>query len=352
MKDKSKIILIVVILAVAAIIAYVCYGFLNGKKNPVATMDVSYIDSEGNRKTGTVKIELNPEVAPETVANFIQLANNGFYNGLTFHRVVTDFVVQGGDKLGTGAGSALLSDLDKSVLPNTSSDYNYSIKGEFSANGVNNTLKFEKGVIGMARSDYSTYGLTEEGYNSASSQFFIVTTDDKLALDNLNQNYASFGKVVEGYEILEEIAKIYGTDESATDSFSISNKQDEELESGNTKVTLTASKELNTDNLPEGWTASDDKLTISKEMQKSAIEVLNLTDKDGTTLKYVVVAGEDNVAKMTNVTVDTFGAKYELPETINYDEILSTVQQYQSYYDQLMSSYSSSETETEVEAAE
>ena len=83
-------------------------------------------------------------------------------------------------------------------------------------------------------------------------------------------------------------------------------------------------------------------------MEKSAVEILNLTDKDGETLKYTVVAGEDNAIKMTNVTVDTFGAKYDLPETINYDEVLGRVQQYQNYYQQLMNSYSNSETEVEV----
>ena len=347
MKDKSKIVLIAVILAVAAIIACVCYGILKGNKNPIVTMDVAYIDAEGNRKTGTVKIELNPEVAPEAVANFVNLTNNGFYNGLTFHRVASNFVVQGGDKMGNGSGSALLSDLDKSVQPNSSSDYAYSIKGEFSKNGINNPLKFEKGVIGMARSDYSTYGLTEEGYNSASSQFFIVTTDNKSALNSLNQNYAPFGRVIEGYEIFEDISKIYGVDESKTQTFSIS-KKDEWLANGNPKVILTSTKELKEDSIPTGWTLSEDKLSISKDMEKSAVEILNLTDKDGETLKYTVVAGEDNAIKMTNVTVDTFGAKYDLPETINYDEVLGRVQQYQNYYQQLMNSYSNSETEAEV----
>ena len=346
MKDKSKIVLIAVILVVAAVIAYICYGFLKNNKNPIVTMDVAYVDAEGNRKTGTVKIELNPEVAPESVANFVNLTNNGFYNGLTFHRIASNFVVQGGDKMGNGSGSALLSDLDKSVIANTSSDYSYSIKGEFAANGVNNPLKFEKGVVGMARSDYSNYGLAEQGYNSASSQFFIVTTDDKSALNSLNQSYASFGKVIEGYEIIEEISNVYGVDESAAETFSVS-KQEEWLDNGNPRVILKSTKELNADHIPEGWTLSEEKLSISKEMQKSSIEVLNLTDKDGETLKYTVIAGEDNNITMTNVTVDTFGAKYELPKTINYDKIQATVQQYQNYYQQLMNS-TTSETEAEV----
>ncbi len=218
MKDKSKVILVAVILLVTAAIAWVCYGIFKGKQNPVVTMQVSYKDSEGNDKTGTVKIELYPDSAPESVANFIALANNGYYDGLTFHRIVKDFVVQGGDKNGDGSGSAKLSDINKSIEAGSANDYTYSIKGEFSVNGVNNDLKFEKGVIGMARSDYSSYGLNEQGYNSASSQFFIVTTDDKAALANLNQNYASFGKVIEGYEYVEEIEKLYGDKEETTTS--------------------------------------------------------------------------------------------------------------------------------------
>ena len=93
MKDKSKLLLIIAIIAITAIIAYVCYGALKGEKKPVVTMEMSYLDNDGNKQTGTVKIELNPEVAPETVANFVKLANNGFYNNLTFHRMVTDFMI-------------------------------------------------------------------------------------------------------------------------------------------------------------------------------------------------------------------------------------------------------------------
>lgn len=351
MKDKSKIILIIAIIAIAAIIAYVCYGAIKGQKKPVATMEVSYIDNDGNQKTGTVKIELNPDVAPESVANFIKLADNGFYDGLTFHRLITDFMIQGGDKEGTGAGSAKLSDIDKKIQADSSADYTYSIKGEFAANGVNNNLKFEKGVIGMARSDYSSYGLTQQGYDSASSQFFIVTTDDKDTLNSLNQSYAAFGKVIEGYEFIEEIANIYGkdSDEESSEDLSITKSEEENSETGKIKVTLTSNKELDTTKLPEGWTISEETTSISKEMDKDAIEKMTITAKDGTTLDYAVIAGKDNVPYIVSIRVDTFGADYGMPETINYDEVMKTVQQYQNYYQQLMSSYSSSETDTTTE---
>lgn len=226
MKDKSKVLLIAIILVVTAAIAYVGYGIVKGKKNPVVTMQVSYKDAEGNDKVGTVKVELYPDAAPETVANFIALANNGYYDGLTFHRIVKDFVVQGGDKKGDGSGSAKLSDINKSIEAGSSNDYTYSIKGEFAANGINNNIKFGKGIIGMARSDYSSYGLTEQGYNSASSQFFFVTTDDKASLSSLNQNYAAFGKVIEGYEFIEEIEKLYAEDATKTEEKNEENKDE------------------------------------------------------------------------------------------------------------------------------
>lgn len=280
MKDKSKVIFIIAILAITALIAYVCYGILKGSKNPVATMEVSYVDSEGNEQTGIVKLELNPDVAPTSVANFIQLANNGFYDGLTFHRIISDFMIQGGDKNGDGSGSAKLSDLDKEIQADSSQDYTYSIKGEFAANGINNSLKFEKGVIGMARSDYSTYGFTEEGYNSASSQFFIVTTDDKDTLNSLNQSYASFGKVIEGYDVVEAITNV--------------------------------------------------------KLKESEVE----NEGSSTPEKAPVIK---------SIRVETYGANYGIPKTINYDEILSKVQTYQNYYNQLMSSYSDSDASVDGE---
>ena len=161
--------------------------------NPVATMEVENF--------GTVKIELYPDLAPETVANFITLANRGFYDGLTFHRVVKDFMIQGGDPEGTGQGSAKISN-----LKDGGEDTAYSIKGEFVANGVNNTLKFEEGVIGMARNDYTSYSstLTEESYNSGSSQFFIMTADNT----SLNGYYTAFGKVIEGMDVIHNIENV------------------------------------------------------------------------------------------------------------------------------------------------
>ena len=127
---------------------------------------------------GKIKIELYPEKAPITVANFEKLVNEGFYNGLGFHRVISGFMIQGGDPLGNGTGGSK----DK-------------IKGEFKANGVNNDIKHVRGVISMARSAHP---------DSASSQFFIMHMD----APHLDGNYAAFGKVVEGIEVVDEIAAV------------------------------------------------------------------------------------------------------------------------------------------------
>ena len=124
-----------------------------------------------------IKIELYPEVAPETVANFEKLVNKGFYNGLTFHRVISGFMIQGGCPRGNGTGNS-----------------GEHIKGEFAANGFKNDLKHTRGVLSMARA---------ADPNSASCQFFIMHKD----APHLDGSYAAFGKVVEGIEVVDEIAK-------------------------------------------------------------------------------------------------------------------------------------------------
>ena len=126
---------------------------------------------------GTIKLELDASVAPITVANFAKLVNEGFYNGLTFHRIMDGFMIQGGDPEGTGFGGS-----------------SETIKGEFKANGVNNNISHVRGVVSMARAT---------GYNTASSQFFIVHKDSKF----LDGNYAGFGKVLEGMEIVDKICE-------------------------------------------------------------------------------------------------------------------------------------------------
>lgn len=195
--NTKRIITIIAIILVIALIGVLCYGyyekFIKKVQNPIVTMEV-----EGY---GTIKIELYPEMAPNTVTNFIRLANRGFYNGLTFHRTIPNFMIQGGDKTGTGNGSPSLSD----IMDDVEVDKEYGIKGEFVANGYKqNTLRHEEGVISMARADYSNYGLAEAGYNSAGSQFFITTTN----YPSLNGLYAPFGKVIEGMEVVHKIENV------------------------------------------------------------------------------------------------------------------------------------------------
>ena len=162
-------------------------------QNPIATMKV--------KNYGTIKIELYPEIAPQTVSNFIALSNREFYDGLTFHRIIKGFMIQGGDKNGDGTGYAKKSDLMEN-----GEDEEYCIKGEFYANGINNDLEFEEGVIGMARSDYTAYSpsLEEKSYNSGSSQFFIMTEESS----SLNGMYTAFGKVIEGLDIVHTIENV------------------------------------------------------------------------------------------------------------------------------------------------
>lgn len=135
-------------------------------QNPIVTI-------ETNR--GTIKVELYPEIAPNTVNNFISLVKKGFYDGTIFHRVIPGFMIQGGDPEGTGMGGP-----------------GYGIKGEFAMNGFKNDLRHTTGVISMARSQRP---------NSAGSQFFIMVAD----APHLDGQYAAFGKVIEGIEVAQEI---------------------------------------------------------------------------------------------------------------------------------------------------
>ena len=127
---------------------------------------------------GEMELELYPEVAPITVDNFVQLVNKGFYNGLTFHRVIKGFMIQGGCPRGNGTGGP-----------------GYEIKGEFSSNGVNNPLKHTRGVISMARA---------MDPDSAGSQFFIMHKD----APHLDGQYAAFGKVINGLEVIDKVASV------------------------------------------------------------------------------------------------------------------------------------------------
>ena len=218
-ETKKVIFLTIAIIIVIAVIAVLSIGYYkkitHEVKNPIATMEI--------KDYGTIKIELYPEYAENTVTNFIALANNGFYDGLTFHRIIKDFMIQGGDLKGDGSGSPTLSYIDSSIEKDSDKDTEYNIDGEFILNGYEeNTLKLEKGVIAMARTDYSQYAyyygsaLLAEGYNSAGSQFFIMTTDDNTSLTG---NYAGFGKVIEGFDILEKVAsvKVKKASEDATE---------------------------------------------------------------------------------------------------------------------------------------
>ena len=208
MKNSKIIIMTIAIVLLVALLGFLIFGVVKKltykPQNPIATIEVE--------NYGTIKVELYPDIAPNTVTNFIRLANRGFYNGLLFHRTQPNFMIQGGDKNGDGTGSPRLSD-----IVDGGEEKEYNIKGEFIANNYNNnTLKFEKGVIAMCRADYSSISssLKEEGYNSAGSQFFIMNVDN----NSINGMYCGFGKVIEGLEVVDAIANVevyYRTSELA-----------------------------------------------------------------------------------------------------------------------------------------
>lgn len=138
--------------------------------NPIVTFEMA----DGK----TFKAELYPDVAPNTVNNFISLVGKGFYDGIIFHRVIAGFMIQGGDPKGVGTGGP-----------------GYRIRGEFSANGVKNPLKHTRGVLSMARA---------QSPDSAGSQFFVMHAD----ADYLDGQYAAFGKVIEGMDVVDAIASV------------------------------------------------------------------------------------------------------------------------------------------------
>lgn len=162
-------------------------------KNPIKKVKVSalkdlltgYYDCEIRVKNyGSIKLKLDANIAPITVSNFVGLANDGFYNGLKFHRIIKGFMIQGGDPNGDGTGGS-----------------KQTIKGEFTANGVDNPLKHTRGVISMARS---------QSYDSASSQFFIMHEDTP----SLDGQYAAFGCAYSGMDIVDKICDDVKTEDS------------------------------------------------------------------------------------------------------------------------------------------
>ena len=162
---------LMIAIAVCAFTAFDNSKVPKPSENPFATITV--------KEYGTITVELYYDVAPNTVRNFISLANSGFYDGVIFHRVIKNFMIQGGDPTGTGSGGP-----------------GYKIKGEFTANGFENKLKHTRGVISMARAN---------GRNdSAGSQFFIMHVD----YPSLDGQYASFGKVTSGMDVVDKIAAV------------------------------------------------------------------------------------------------------------------------------------------------
>ena len=208
MKRFSK--LLAIVLALTTLFAILALP-ANAETKTVEIPNTVYMAVEGY---GVVTIELYPEEAPITVANFKSLVSEGFYDGLTFHRIIESFMIQGGDPKGNGTGG------------NTDKEGNeINITGEFSKNLIGNNIKHIEGTISMARSGHPyeayhnagyyniPYSEREPYYNSASSQFFIVTETSANNSESLDGNYAAFGRVTDGMNIVKKIAGVK-TDEN------------------------------------------------------------------------------------------------------------------------------------------
>ena len=186
MKNNKKttgiiagILLLIVVLVAAVIVLFTIRGKKESTEGSTETIDAAgkhHIEIQV-KDYGTIKAELDGDTAPITVANFLKLAESGFYDGLTFHRIIDGFMIQGGDPKGNGTGGA-----------------DETIKGEFSQNGVENKLSHVRGTLSMARS---------QDMDSASSQFFIVQSD----CTSLDGQYAAFGTVTEGMDLMDKICK-------------------------------------------------------------------------------------------------------------------------------------------------
>ena len=248
---KLGIILVIIAIVIESILLVKARTYK--VQNPIATIQIEGYDK-------SIKIELDPQSAPNAVANFVKLANSGFYTDFTMsiesNRILGDTSMQ----------KAKLSN----IVDQPTQDYVYGIKGDFIANGVDNLIKHKKGVITMERDDYSYFGYTEEGYNSANCNFCILTED----IENYDGQYASFGKVVDGMEVLDAIAASR-TEVNSNDG------------SADITDTETASNENSDENVNGEATGNDE----SKE----------------------------NTIKIKSITVDTFGVDYGVPETVNYE---------------------------------
>lgn len=188
--EKNKNIIFTIVCVIILIVILGINDFVNKKNNEKEKNNLlsgkHYVEMIV-KDYGTITLELDADIAPITVTNFVNLVNEGFYNGLTFHRIIDGFMVQGGDPEGTGLGGS-----------------DQTIKGEFALNGVENKFSHVRGTISMARNSNS--------YDSASSQFFIMHEDNT----NLDGQYAAFGKVISGIEVIDKLVKVKVEDDNGT----------------------------------------------------------------------------------------------------------------------------------------
>lgn len=260
---NKNVALVIIILIIFSLVGLAFYGNAVGNKHHKAI-----IEMEDGRQ---IVVELYQDVAPETVANFISLANAGFYDGLTFHRIIDGFMIQGGDPEGTGTGGS-----------------GQTITGEFINNGYENYLSHKEGTISMARGD---------DYNSASSQFFI-TVADRTELDG---NYAAFGRVIEGsMDVVMELSKL----ETTTTEDGI---EDMPVNPPVIKTIKIEKYAINYDNTNEYDKAEMESLLSTDDSESFSIEELY----------YEMYEAEGYTRNDDGTLTDTEGNTYTLEELIN-----------------------------------
>lgn len=285
--------LVIIILIIFSLVGLAFYGNTVGSKHHKAI-----IEMEDGRQ---IVVELYQDVAPETVSNFISLANSGFYDGLTFHRIIDGFMIQGGDPEGTGTGGS-----------------EQTITGEFINNGYDNYLSHKTGTISMARGD---------DYDSASSQFFI-TVADRTELDG---NYAAFGRVIEGMDVVMELSKL----ETTTTEDGIEDMPVNPPVIKTIKIEKYAIKYDNTDEYDKSEMATDDEESFSiedlyYEMYEAEGYTRNddgtLTDEEGNTYTlndlinetyYSMVEGEGYTRNADGTVTSPDGVTSTLDEALN-----------------------------------
>ena len=328
MKIFLRILLIIGIIIAILGIGFVGYGFYKKlkveEKNPIATMEV-----EG---FGTIKIELYPDMAPNTVTNFIRLANRGVYDGLTFHRVVPDFMIQGGDKAGNGTGTPKLSDLEDNVSEDIVKNYEvipiddsgYTVEGvKLSTERVQVIIKVNSGKSVPIK--VGTTGSANDNVNITSmelSQDYVEITGPKEVLDSINEIYTeNIDLSIITKDSNKEVALIFpdGIEKASISYVTVSIEVEETKENEENEVTRVFEVEYTTSGLASGlnMTASSNKVKIVLKGSKSKLDSISIENIVASIdLSSITEAGQYTETPAVNITGDVQGVEISSVESV------------------------------------